>query len=117
MRAVVVECLDKDPSRRQTARDLLLRLVDPSAQRAQAAPAYPASQAFPTAQAYPVDSVPGTGPVPPLAEPTPAGGMPPQFPVPQRASPRSRRGPVRADAPVPVALLIAVAFVLLTRGS
>src|SRR6266702_4670892 len=35
LRAVVLECLDKDPSRRPTARDLLLRLVDPSASRPQ----------------------------------------------------------------------------------
>jgi len=117
LRAVVLECLDKDPSRRPTARDLLLRLVDPSAQRAQAAPAYPASRAFPTAQAYPVDSVPGTGPLPPLAEPTAAGGMPPQFPVPQRAPARSRRGPVLAGAAAAVAVLIAVGVVLLTRAS
>jgi predicted Ser/Thr protein kinase len=44
LRPVALECLDKDPGRRPSARDLLLRLVDPSAQRAAAAaPGPPAS--------------------------------------------------------------------------
>ena len=34
LRTVVLECLDKDPARRPSARDLLLRLVDPTAPRA-----------------------------------------------------------------------------------
>ena len=34
LRAIVLECLDKEPARRPSARDLLLRLVDPSAPRA-----------------------------------------------------------------------------------
>jgi eukaryotic-like serine/threonine-protein kinase len=38
LRAVVLECLDKDPARRPSARDLLLRLVDPSAPRTPAGP-------------------------------------------------------------------------------
>jgi len=114
LRAVVLECLDKDPSRRPTARDLLLRLVDPTASRPQVA--YPAVQAFPTAQAFPVDSVPVTGP---LAQPGPTSprSMPPQFPVPQPASARSRRGPVLAGTAVAVAVLVAVGVFLLTRGS
>src|SRR5690349_19161965 len=33
LRTIVLECLDKDPDRRPSARDLLLRLVDPSAPR------------------------------------------------------------------------------------
>src|SRR5580704_2319884 len=33
LRTIVRECLAKDPARRPTARELLLRLVDPSAQR------------------------------------------------------------------------------------
>src|SRR5215470_2139127 len=33
LRAIVLECLDKDPGRRPSARDLLLRLVDPTASR------------------------------------------------------------------------------------
>jgi len=114
LRAVVLECLDKDPSRRPTARDLLLRLVDPTASRPQVA--YPAVRAFPTAQAFPVDSVPVTGP---LAQPGPTSprSMPPQFPVPQPASARSRRGPVLAGTAVAVAVLVAVGVFLLTRGS
>jgi eukaryotic-like serine/threonine-protein kinase len=36
LRAIVLECLDKDPDRRPSARDLLLRLVDPSVPRAPA---------------------------------------------------------------------------------
>jgi serine/threonine protein kinase len=38
LRTVVLECLDKDPARRPSARDLLLRLVDPSAPRTPAGP-------------------------------------------------------------------------------
>ncbi len=115
LRAVVLECLDKDPSRRPTARDLLLRLVDPSASRPQVA--YPAVQAFPTAQAFPVDSVPVTGPLAQPAGPTSPGTMPPQGPVPQPASAPSRRGPVLAGTAVAVAVLVAVGVFLLTRGS
>ncbi len=36
LRTVVLQCLDKDPDRRPSARDLLLRLVDPSVPRAPA---------------------------------------------------------------------------------
>jgi hypothetical protein len=47
LRPVALECLDKDLGRRPSARDLLLRLVDPAAQRAAAAaprpPAAPAA--------------------------------------------------------------------------
>ena len=52
LRPIVRECLAKDPARRPSARDLLLRLVDPSAQRTPAAPS-----ARP-----PIDSIPDTGP-------------------------------------------------------
>ena len=38
LRTVVLECLDKDPDRRPSARDLLLRLVDPTAARVAAGP-------------------------------------------------------------------------------
>ena len=40
LRTVVLECLDKDPDRRPSARDLLLRLVDPTAARAAAGPRF-----------------------------------------------------------------------------
>src|SRR5438552_3847701 len=33
---VILQCLDKDPARRPSARDVLLRLVDPTAQQPQA---------------------------------------------------------------------------------
>src|SRR5260370_9102281 len=114
LRAVVLECLDKAPSRRPTARDLLLRLVDPTASRPQVA--YPAVQAFPTAQAFPVDSVPVTGPLAQPAGPTSPGSMPPQVPVPQPASARSRRAPVLAGTAVAVAVLVALGVFLLTPG-
>ena len=86
LRAIVRECLAKDPAQRPTARDLLLRLVDPSAQRAPAAPVGPAA---------PVDSVPDTGPLPgagplpgtgslpPLTERTVSGYEPPRLPGPE----------------------------------
>jgi hypothetical protein len=31
LRPVIIECLDKDPGRRPKARDIMFRLVDPSA--------------------------------------------------------------------------------------
>ena len=107
LRAVILECLDKNPARRPSARDLLLRLVDPSAQRAPAAPAAPAG------------SVPLTGSLPPLAQPTsPRPGPPPQT-DPGRMPARPRRGPVLAGAggAAALAVLILVGYLLLTRGS
>ena len=90
LRTVVRECLAKDPARRPTARDLLLRLVDPSAQRTPAVPVGPAA---------PVDSAPATGPFPPLADPTISGPGPARFPGPGPAPARSRRGPILAALP------------------
>ena len=43
LRSIARQCLEKDPARRPSARDLLLRLVDPSAQRAAAAVPAPAA--------------------------------------------------------------------------
>ena len=124
LRAVVLECLDKDPARRPSARDLLLRLVDPSARRA---PAFPA---VPVVPAAPVDSVPGTGPLPPLAQPTSGG---PAFGGPMfgghepttlsrpgvrdRAAARSRLGPVLAVSGAALAALVVAGVLLLGRGS
>ena len=55
LRPVIIECLDKDPARRPKARDIMLRLVDPSAQYPQQTLATPAGQGVP---GFPVDSVP-----------------------------------------------------------
>jgi hypothetical protein len=104
LRAITRECLEKDPARRPTARDLLLRLVDPSAQRA------------------PADSPPpgwaaATGPVYPAGGPTAPGGYPSQPSAPDRRVSTSRRGPVLAACAVAAAAVIALAVVLLTRGS
>ena len=108
LRTVVRECLAKDPALRPTARDLLLRLVDPSAQRTPAAPVGPAA---------PVDSVPATGPLPPLAEPTISGPEPARFPGPGPAPARSRRGPILAAVAAAVAVVAVLGIVLLTQRS
>jgi len=116
LRAIVAECLDKDPERRPSARDLLLRLVDPTASRPQVVPATPAAPAFP------VDSVPQTGSLPPMAGPTFPGPLSPGYvptslPAPGPAPARARRGPVLAAAGVAVAALVVLGVVLLTRAS
>jgi len=111
LRAVVLECLDKDPSRRPSARDLLLRLVDPSARRA------PAASAAPAAPAFPVDSIPRTGPLAPLAEPTFGAPEPTTLARPGQAAARSRRGPLLAVSGAALAAVAVLAVVLLTRGS
>ena len=128
LRAIARECLEKDPARRPSARDLLLRLVDPSAQRAAApAPGPPAAPgpATWTSGSGPAalgDSVPPgwapavTGRVP-AAWPTSPGLDPAGFPGPGAAPARSRRGPVLAACAVAAAAVIALAVVLLTRGS
>jgi len=140
LRAVALECLDKDPGRRPSARDLLLRLVDPSAQRAAAAaPGWPAAPGPPapgpatwtsgSGPAALADSVPPgwgpavTGPAYPSAGSTyPPGGLAdpptgPTYPAPGGAPARSRRGPVLAACAVAAAAVIALAVVLLTQGS
>jgi len=146
LRPVALECLDKDPGRRPSARDLLLRLVDPSAQRAAAAvagPPGPATAPGPATwtsgagQAALADSVPpvwapaGTGPAYPPAGPTyPSAGPAYQaagpaypghdtagYPAPGGTPARSRRGPVLAVVAAAAAAVIALAVVLLTRGS
>ena len=57
---VVRQCLDKDPARRPSARDLLLRLVDPSAQRPSRPGAHRHQPLLPTA-------IPDAGPATPMA--------------------------------------------------
>jgi serine/threonine protein kinase len=107
LRTIVLECLDKDPDRRPSARDLLLRLVDPSAPRAPAG--FPADGL--------ADSVPHTGPQYPSAGPTFPGGQPTGISGPGRIPARSRRTPILAACGAAAAALIVLAVVLLTQGS
>jgi predicted Ser/Thr protein kinase len=133
LRAIARECLDKDPGRRPTARDLLLRLVDPSAQRAataaQAPPAMsgpatwgPGSGPPPLADSPPPGWAAATGPVYPAGGPTAPGGYPsqpygPATPVmPATPASRSRRAPLLAACGVAAAAVVALGVVLLTRG-
>jgi hypothetical protein len=121
LRPVAAQCLDKDPGRRPSARDLLLRLVDPSAQRAAAAAppgpapapgpatwtsgAGPAGPAGPVpADSVPADSVPpgwapaATGPASPPAGPAyPTAG--PGFPGDPAGYPGPGSYPVPGGAP------------------
>ncbi len=143
LRAIARECLDKDPGRRPSARDLLLRLVDPSAQRAAAAaPVPPAMSGPPTwspgSGPPPADSPPpgwaaATGPVYPAGSTTAPGGYPgqpygpggPGQPYrPGRSSrpygpgspgPRFRRALILAATGV-VIIAVALGALLLARG-
>ncbi len=108
LRTIVRESLAKDPARRPTARDLLLRLVDPSAQRTSAAPVGPAA---------PVDSAPATGPLPLLADPTISGPEPARFPEPGPAPARLRRGLILGAVGAAVAGVAVLGIVLLTQRS
>jgi serine/threonine protein kinase len=142
----VRQCLEKDPARRPSARDLLLRLVDPSARRPPEPFADPPPSADPyrtaTSRIDPAPSGPGrsdpgrsdpgrsdpgrTGPVgagpwrtnslPSMAEPAPSWSASP--PVSSPAPSRSGRGPALAIAGAIVAAALIVGGVLfLTRGS
>ena len=126
---VIRQCLEKDPSRRPNARDLMLRLVDPSALSTPATHAdflpgagqvpFP-GDSVPGAGQVPVavGPVPGTGPVPLSTGPTHAGPGSTQLSIPGAASPRSRRLPVLAACATAVVIaLIAGGVVLLTRSS
>jgi eukaryotic-like serine/threonine-protein kinase len=143
LRPVIIECLDKDPARRPKARDIMLRLVDPSAPYPQQTLATPAGQGVP---GFPVDSVPlghlhtlGTGPaafdprtgaVPELPGPTPAGYTPTGYTPPGYTPPgytppgytpsgpparpnRSRRGLAVAAGSAATVVVLAVVGVLL----
>jgi eukaryotic-like serine/threonine-protein kinase len=122
---VIRDGLNKDPTRRPTARDLLLRLVDPSVaglspapgetRLGQPAPAFPAAGLKPVADTGPLsDDMPArTGPVPALAGSTASQYTPGLRPGPAR----SRRGPVLAVGGAAVIAVIAVAVLLLTRES
>jgi eukaryotic-like serine/threonine-protein kinase len=106
---VIRDCLNKDPSRRPTARDLLLRLVDPSL-------ADPSRTPGPT-----LPAAASTGPVPPLAGSTGPEWGPGPWPGNQGPGPapmRRRRGPLLAvGGAAAVVALIIVAVLLLTRSS
>jgi eukaryotic-like serine/threonine-protein kinase len=118
LRTIVLECLDKDPGRRPSARDLLLRLVDPTAPRGPAGFPAHAGAAGPMARADGlVDSVPHTGPQYPPAGPTFPVGQPGELSVPGRAAARSRRTPILVACGATAAALVVLAVVLLTRGS
>jgi hypothetical protein len=128
LRAIARECLDKDPGRRPSARDLLLRLVDPSARRAAAAaPVPPAMSGPPTwgpgsgppplADSPPPGWAAATGPVYPAGGPTAPGGYPSLPAAPGGLASRSRRGPLLAACGVAAAAVIALGVVLFAHGS
>src|SRR5215469_9548569 len=108
---VVRQCLDKDPSRRPVARDLLLSLVDPSAER------YPAPPASPAYPAYPAAVPAATGGAPATVGPTfPADRSAGQT-DPVGATRRSHRGLILAAvAAAVVAALVIGSVLLLTRS-
>ena len=108
LRPVVSECLNKDPHRRPSARDLLLRLVDPTASPSAMSPSL---------------ADPSAGPRPVLYEPTVTPGRdgshpePTQPARPRRAPARSRRKPILIASAAGVACaLVAGIVLLLTHG-
>jgi eukaryotic-like serine/threonine-protein kinase len=114
---VLRDCLNKDPLARPSARDLLLRLIDPSQPAAPAVPAVPGQPA--RTGPLPQDDVPvRTAPVPAWTGPTGSqyGPVPPAT-GPVAAPRRSRRAPALAAGAAAVAAVIVVAVLLLTRGS
>jgi serine/threonine protein kinase len=112
LQPVVRQCLDKDPSQRPAARDLLLRLLDPSPRRT---PSPSRTERVPP----PARAVPPTGPVAqptgPVAQPT--GPVTPPTELTGPSPTRFRRGPVLAICgTVILAALIIGGVLLLTRG-
>jgi len=115
LRPVIIECLDKDPARRPKARDIMLRLVDPSApypQQTLLTPAGlgdPAGQTGPAGPAFPVDRVPELpGSIQPgRAVPSPEGPRRPR---------RSRRGLALAVGSAAVVVLAVAGVLLFNRG-
>jgi eukaryotic-like serine/threonine-protein kinase len=118
----VRECLEKDPQRRPSARDLLLRLVDPSVQLP-AARTQPAAGAGEAAWTGPLRTEPlpsdllHADPLRP-APAFPADSVPAMPSGPPTRSARSRRGlVVAAGSGAVVAVLIVAGVLLLTSGS
>jgi serine/threonine protein kinase len=88
---VIRQCLEKDPSRRPNARDLMLRLVDPSGPHPMPASPVPASPV--PASPVPASPVPAS-PVPASPVPTPVDSVPGSGPVPVAAGYVPGTGPV-----------------------
>jgi len=121
---VVIQCLDKNPLRRPSARDLLLRLVDPSAQRPPATRVEPASHSGPVPTsgpvpiadaALPADHVLRTGSAPGTTGPTISRGATRLSGTGTRSG-RPRRGPILAVGGAAAAVAVIVVL-LLTWGS
>jgi hypothetical protein len=134
---VIWQCLSKDPSQRPTARDLLLRLVDPSlvpqsdapaeTRLGQAPPPFPmasirpdasAGQAVRTGPMAAGDLTGNTDSVPELAGFTASEYGPGWLPPADIRPKRSRRGPLLAvgGAVVVVALIVAGVLLLIPRS-
>ena len=114
LRPAVQDCLNKDPQARPSARDLLLRLIDPSQQRA----GTPLGQTAPTMPVAHLRPLADTGPLPDDDVGIPTG---PVADLPgSTITPRSRRGRVLAlaasGAAAVVALIVAGVVLLLTHG-
>ena len=124
LRTVVLECLDKDPARRPSARDLLLRLVDPSAPRAPAALSGSCERGradgsgrwtWSTRYRTPGRCTRRPGPRSPGVSRRNSPDL--SLSVPGRARARSRRTPILVAGGAVAAALVVLAVVLLTRGS
>jgi predicted Ser/Thr protein kinase len=129
LRAVVSECLSKDPERRPSARDLMLRLVDPSAAaagvtpraglappagRAPAGLAYPAGRPGPAGLSAPPGPAPAWNPATVTTGHQPGRRADPTQPAsPARVARRSRRTPVLIGGGAVAAAAAIVAGVLL----
>jgi eukaryotic-like serine/threonine-protein kinase len=119
LRPIILECLDKDPARRPKARDIMFRLVDPSAPYPQPFADQPTHLSSPSGLAPGAGTAalaafdPRTGPVPELPGSIRPG---PALPSP-RGSRRSRRGLALAAGSAAAVVVLAVAGVLLlNRG-